>query len=204
MSVARNNASLPESAYGYQAETAYDYPAESAYTAENGQADGRKLSARPTAAGKRLRRRAATRPPAALITGVLVFATLIFAIAIVSVNTVFIENKSDAMKLEVDKLSEANALLQIEIDKLSSVERIEQAALALGMVRPVNKMYIPSDLIHTPEAAGESAAGFAPAAAGEDAAAEAGVEVETAAVNSDGPFRGIIRAFAGFFAYARG
>jgi cell division protein FtsL len=174
-------------------ENEYDFPKEAVNAGKNeykGGAEARRGAAPHT---RRKPRRRAARPPMAVLCCVAVFVATFFIIGVISGHTVYIESESRSLSESVEKLRESNDLLQIEIDKLSSVERIEQAALDLGMVRPVNKMYIDDVLFTAPETA---------SAPEEEGALQETAAPETAAVS--GPVGGMLRLFTGFFAYARG
>jgi regulator of replication initiation timing len=59
-----------------------------------------------------------------------------------------------ALESELQALNIERDLLQVEVDRLRSVARIEKAALAMGMEKPEETIYIAEDLIPLEKAAG--------------------------------------------------
>lgn len=184
MSVARSNARLME--------IEYDFPKEAVNAGKNEYKGGSEAGRGAAPYVRRKPRRRAVGSSVALLCYVIALLAVSFTAGAISAKTVYIERQTSELSESLDRLRETNELLQIEINQLSSVERIEQAALDLGMVRPVNKMYIDDVLFTAPETASVP----------DEEAALPEAAPETAAVS--GPVGGMLRLFTGFFAYARG
>ncbi|MDR1604954.1 MAG: cell division protein FtsL [Gracilibacteraceae bacterium] len=184
MTTARNRARYIESEYSFTDELSAG--AEDQYVTPR-----QEISAPRTAGRKKKRRQASFH----LSVGAVVFALFTFlaigAICATAIHAEYLNREAEQLEKELSNLRDANDMLQIEADRLSSVERIEQAALALGMVRPANKMYVASDLLTPVDRAETADTQSAP-----PEAAEAEV--------SYGAALRALETFAGFFAYAHG
>ncbi len=80
------------------------------------------------------------------------------AIAVWTVDlTVVKAAEVQAVEKEIANMTAQNELLQVDVDKLRSVNRIETAALAMGMEKPADTVYVTGAVPPVNTQTGESA-----------------------------------------------
>jgi len=92
------------------------------------------------------------------IKSIVVMLCIVAIFGLIGAKTVYVTVVKAAeisqLKTVMETLNSENELLQVEVDKLRSVDRIEKAALALGMEKPEGTIYLVGSLINTEETAG--------------------------------------------------